>query len=204
MIKNRWKRGEKSLSVYSAREKVREDQVKALQREQNLFCVCCRVKYNQQQVETPPTDRADNAFLKGVRTWDRYGLISTKKALNTIDTLNVFFFVVVVQLHGNFDGKCPGKCRQSLLKLNTEKQKLDITSTILEGYLRAQVPFHYTSLHVCVQVVLPNPYPVGNLGKNMQYTKQDERHSEEGRRKWTMLSVSLGQFLNGQALYLLH
>lgn len=48
--------------------------------------------------------------------------------------------------------------------------------------LEVQVPFHDISLHIYVQLVLPNPCP-GNLGKNMQYTSKTEdiRKKTEGK-----------------------
>lgn len=63
--------------------------------------------------------------------------------------------------------------------------KFCISSTILQGYSRAQVPFQDTSLHIYV-VVLPNPYPVGDLGKNMQYTSKTKDIQNKGEGKGLM------------------
>lgn len=49
--------------------------------------------------------------------------------------------------------------------------------------LRAQVPFEYTSLDIYVQVVFPIPYPVGDLGKTMQYTSKTKDIQNKGEGK---------------------
>lgn len=64
-------------------------------------------------------------------------------------------------------------------------------STILQQNSRLWVSIQDTRLHIYVQVVLPNPYPVGGLGMNMQYTRlKTFKTREKEKVKWTILPVS--------------
>lgn len=56
-------------------------------------------------------------------------------------------------------------------------------STILQQNSRLWVSIQNTGLHIYVQVVLPNPYPVGGLGMNMQYTIKTEDIQNKGEGK---------------------
>lgn len=51
-----------------------------------------------------------------------------------------YFKCFFIQLSVNFSGKRAAKCQQSLLKLNTEKQKFGIFSSILQVFWKSRFP----------------------------------------------------------------
>lgn len=98
--------------------------------------------------------------------------------------LRWYFKWLFVQWHFNFNGKHPLETL-SFFNLYTKKLKLCISSAILQGRSIFTDPgsFQDTSLHTYVQVVLPKSLSSRTFRKEHAIHKQDQIHSEYGRKK---------------------